>query len=64
MAATYSEGQFSAAFFAASFFDFLVTFRDLLSSLPLNHLDAEHQEMLRLNANLLEAWYHSHRDRL
>jgi len=64
MAATYSEAQFSAAFFAANFYNFLASFRELLATLPFDHPDAIQHDRLRMDSNLLEAWYTSHRDNL
>ena len=64
MAATYSEAQFSAVFFAVNFYNFLGSFRELLATLPFDHPDAIQHDCLRMDSNLLEAWYISHRDNL
>ncbi|OAV85575.1 hypothetical protein PTTG_30420 [Puccinia triticina 1-1 BBBD Race 1] len=54
IAEVYTDGHFSSAFLAAQFYNLLVSLRAMLARFPANHPDANHHNLLRLDANLLE----------
>ncbi|OAV98375.1 hypothetical protein PTTG_10362 [Puccinia triticina 1-1 BBBD Race 1] len=61
---TPSNEQYSAAFFAHSFVNFLHDLRTILDRLPPNHPDAQAHNLIRMDATLLEHWYRHRADQL
>ncbi|WAR58805.1 hypothetical protein PtB15_10B144 [Puccinia triticina] len=61
---TPSNEQYSAAFFAHSFVNFLHDLRTILDRLPPSHPDAQAHNLIRMDATLLEHWYRHRADQL